>query len=120
VEQYIDEQGIGPKNLPVVTGHTPEEAGHELIYHALISLGNEIKMLRDLIIANLPASPAYETDEREDMGASFQPSGSVSDMEKELIAMILKQTRGNRREAARKLGIGERTLYRKLKKYSLN
>jgi DNA-binding NtrC family response regulator len=31
----------------------------------------------------------------------------------------LKETRGNRRKAAEQLGIGERTLYRKLKEYGI-
>ncbi|MCX6825933.1 MAG: hypothetical protein NTV06_01500 [candidate division Zixibacteria bacterium] len=41
-------------------------------------------------------------------------------MEKELIESALKDADGNRKLAARKLGIGERTLYRKLKKYNLS
>ncbi|MCX6825932.1 MAG: hypothetical protein NTV06_01495, partial [candidate division Zixibacteria bacterium] len=31
VEQFIVEQGIINKHLPVTTGRTPEDAGHELI-----------------------------------------------------------------------------------------
>ena len=38
-------------------------------------------------------------------------------MEEELIKKTLASVGGNRREAAKQLGIGERTLYRKLKKY---
>jgi len=117
VEQFINEQGIGPRNLPVVTGRTSEEAGHELIYHALISLGNEIRMLKDLIIANLPNKHDFEATEKSD---NIEPVGSIEDMEKEMIQSILEITGGNRREAARRLGLGERTLYRKLKKYNLN
>jgi two-component system response regulator HydG len=40
-------------------------------------------------------------------------------MEEDMIRAVLAQTDGNRKEAARILGIGERTLYRKLKKYQL-
>ncbi len=36
------------------------------------------------------------------------------------IAETLKSTGGNREEAAEMLGIGERTLYRKIKEYGLN
>ncbi len=120
VEQFINEQGLGPKNLPVVTGHTAEEAGHELIYHALISLGNEIRMLKDLILANLPSKQNLNANEEAKETPAVALSGSVEDMEKELISSILKITGGNRREAARRLGMGERTLYRKLKKYDLS
>ena len=44
----------------------------------------------------------------------------LRDVEKELIRGTLDQVGGNRHEAARILGIGERTLYRKLKKYALS
>ncbi len=44
---------------------------------------------------------------------------SMQDAERQLIQNTLKQVGGNRVEAARILGIGERTLYRKLKDYGL-
>jgi len=37
----------------------------------------------------------------------------------ELVRSTLAECDGNRKEAARKLGIGERTLYRKLNQYDL-
>ncbi len=120
VEQFIDEQSMSRTNLPVVTGRSPEEAGHELIYHALISLGNEIKMLRDLIIDNLPAKHDFEVHESKNETHNFQPNQSLKEMEQELIISALKKTDGNRKAAAKLLGIGERTLYRKLKEYNLN
>jgi len=42
------------------------------------------------------------------------------DIEKLFIAQTLKLTGGNREEAAKILGIGERTLYRKIKEYNLS
>jgi len=44
---------------------------------------------------------------------------AIRDVEKELIRHTLTRVSGNRQEAARILGIGERTLYRKLKTYEL-
>ncbi len=44
---------------------------------------------------------------------------SISEAEKQLIANTLKMVAGNRSQAARILGIGERTLYRKIKEYGL-
>ncbi len=44
---------------------------------------------------------------------------SMESVEKELIKRTLAQTDGNRAEAAKRLGMGERTLYRKLKTYGL-
>jgi len=50
----------------------------------------------------------------------FTQGVSLDDAEKELIKNTLSLTGGNREEAARILKIGERTLYRKLKKYDLS
>jgi two-component system response regulator HydG len=44
---------------------------------------------------------------------------SIEQAEKELIKNTLKMTNGNREQAAKLLGIGERTLYRKIKEYGL-
>jgi two-component system response regulator HydG len=44
----------------------------------------------------------------------------LRDVERELIRGTLQQVSGNRQEAAKILGIGERTLYRKLRKYQLS
>jgi two-component system, NtrC family, response regulator HydG len=43
----------------------------------------------------------------------------LEEIEKVYIIETLKQTNGNREEAARRLGIGERTLYRKIKEYGI-
>lgn len=45
---------------------------------------------------------------------------SLEAAEKELIRNTLKLTDGNREQAAKQLGIGERTLYRKIKEYALS
>jgi two-component system response regulator HydG len=44
---------------------------------------------------------------------------SIEQAERELIKNTLKLTDGNREQAAKILGIGERTLYRKIKDYDL-
>jgi DNA-binding NtrC family response regulator len=43
----------------------------------------------------------------------------MSEAERLIIQAALRETRGNRRRAAEMLGIGERTLYRKIKEYKL-
>ena len=120
VESFIDEQHSTIKTLPIATGKTVEEVGQELIYHAILSLGSEIKMLRDLITAHLPAEQEFGgvTDE-DDSNVTFKGM-TVDEMEKIMIRQVLAETRGNRKEAAKRLGIGERTLYRKLKQYKIS
>ncbi len=117
VTQFIDEQHFQNKNLPIPTGKSTEEAGQELIYHAILSLGSEIKMLRDLITSNLPNTDPQEVhpDNQE-----IAKGMTVEQMEKIMIRQVLVETNGNRKEAAKKLGVGERTLYRKLNKYNLS
>ena len=48
-----------------------------------------------------------------------EESLNIMDKEKELIIKALKKHRSKRRDAALDLGISERTLYRKLKEYSI-
>jgi len=47
----------------------------------------------------------------------YQRGMSMAEVERAVIEAALAETRGNRRKAAETLGIGERTLYRKLKDY---
>ncbi|MEM9754226.1 MAG: helix-turn-helix domain-containing protein, partial [Planctomycetota bacterium] len=54
-----------------------------------------------------------------DVGMSGLVGISVQQAEKELIRNTLEMTDGNREKAAKMLGIGERTLYRKIKEYEL-
>jgi DNA-binding NtrC family response regulator len=42
---------------------------------------------------------------------------TMQEMERAAIEAALREANGNRRRAAEMLGIGERTLYRKLKEY---
>ena len=44
---------------------------------------------------------------------------SIEQAERELIRNTLNLTSGNREQAAKILGIGERTLYRKIKEYGM-
>jgi transcriptional regulator with PAS, ATPase and Fis domain len=46
---------------------------------------------------------------------TISPGTKMADIERSVIEAALKETRGNRRKAAEMLGIGERTLYRKIK-----
>ena len=50
---------------------------------------------------------------------TIAPGMRMADIERAAIIAALRETRGNRRKAADQLGIGERTLYRKLKEYDI-
>ncbi|MDB4951958.1 MAG: sigma-54 factor interaction protein [Gemmatimonadetes bacterium] len=66
-----------------------------------------------------PGAPALAPPAREEGTVVFRPGMTMSEMEREAIVAALREARGNRRRAAEMLGIGERTLYRKLKEYEL-
>ncbi|MCK4872498.1 MAG: sigma-54-dependent Fis family transcriptional regulator [Phycisphaerales bacterium] len=62
-------------------------------------------------------------DKDDEVGASTAPGSlagiGLDQLEKRAIRETLKLTSGNREQTAKLLGIGERTLYRKLKEYGL-
>jgi DNA-binding NtrC family response regulator len=49
----------------------------------------------------------------------YRPGMTMAEVEKATIDAALQEYKGNRRRAAEVLGIGERTLYRKIKAYHL-
>lgn len=66
----------------------------------------------------------HSPDDPEDDSAGGSGGGSLAgtsleQIEKQAIRETLRLTAGNREQAAKLLGIGERTLYRKLKEYNL-
>jgi len=72
-----------------------------------------------LDVADIPP----EIAQRPQLAAGRPATGLVGvpldELEKQAIIETLKKTKGNREKAAEILGIGERTLYRKIKEYNL-
>src|SRR5690606_1869387 len=58
-------------------------------------------------------------EEVEPAAVVWRDGMTMADVEKATIATVLELEGGNRRRAAQVLGIGERTLYRKLKEFDL-
>jgi DNA-binding NtrC family response regulator len=72
----------------------------------------------------LPISPLGATADEEPEPEPapvvlYHPGMTMADVERAAIETVLREHAGNRRKAAQVLGIGERTLYRKLKEYGL-
>jgi DNA-binding NtrC family response regulator len=70
-----------------------------------------------------------QSEEKEDFADSdvnyidsqvFEESLSLEEKEKEIIIKALQKHNGKRKDAAKDLGISERTLYRKIKEYDIN
>ena len=84
---------------------------------------NEMLDVDDLPIELDPDAPvAAASNAAVDMtaGLSALVGRPLEEIEKVFIAETLKLTGGNREQAADLLGIGERTLYRKIKEYQLS
>jgi len=65
-----------------------------------------------------PVGESREQEADED-AVVWREGMTMEDLEREAIRVALRRVGGNRRIAAEELGIGERTLYRKIKRYGL-
>ena len=86
-----------------------------VVENMVVLAGDETKLTVDDLPEEIHTPPAGLTDEpfRELAGIS------IEEAEKQLIRNTLQMVDGNREKAATILGIGERTLYRKIKEYGL-
>lgn len=102
--------------------------GLEMIFKSLLELKNEISDIKRMV--NMLANQIDNVKEEIIAGHinnqyqdyQIQPSTeslNLTDMEKELITLALNKHDGNRRLAAKELGISERTLYRKIIEYNI-
>ncbi|MDG1498395.1 MAG: sigma-54 dependent transcriptional regulator [Planctomycetota bacterium] len=70
-------------------------------------------------LEDIPASVGGSTS-TETVAGGYELTGrSLAEVERDLISTNLELVSGNRQKAAKMLGIGERTLYRKIKEYGL-
>jgi transcriptional regulator with PAS, ATPase and Fis domain len=120
-EHLMDYEEITDGNslLPVHVRTDVDQAERELIYKALLSLGVEVRDMKQILLdMNRNINHQVMPGEVEDVsyGEEIQP---MEEMEKQMIKKALIKYHGNKRKAAQALQISERTLYRKLKDYDL-
>ena len=72
-----------------------------------------------LDVADIPPEIAQRPQLTADTRAAGLAGVPLNELEKQAIIDTLAKTQGNREKAAKILGIGERTLYRKIKEYNL-
>ena len=134
LRQYLpkeeSQQGIllrSPQQEPAGKDYSHEIG---ILYNLVMQNKKDIEALKESLQPTLPLEPsqatiiqpmAQENSARKKFEAEDIESASlrVEDGEKDLIRKALELTRGNRKEAAARLGLSERTLYRKLKEYGL-
>lgn len=139
-------QDPSPTPMALMSLPTPNQRAQEfdvqMLYRTLLQLSNDVAevktILRHLLSMSVPhepqlptaptVAPSYEPSadplEIRPRGSASAPSSSpdqldLATLERQAIETALRRTQGNRRDAAKMLGISERTLYRKIDEYGL-
>ena len=113
------------RNLPVHTHKTSEQVERELIYRALLEIKNDVDDIKGFI-DNYQKNDGFESRTVlpapyiETQNSATDEDLTLDEMEKRYIIKMLKKFHGNKRLAAKKLNISERTLYRKINEFGLN
>src|SRR6266513_2877546 len=126
---------LGPGRDVGGTGGAGGVGGQELefIFRSLVELKLQVEELRRRLeerpgrVQVIEVGPGSGVSPGTPVESVALPEGEVvyragmtmADVERAAIEAALRETQGNRRKAAEILGIGERTLYRKLKAYQL-
>ncbi|HRI31107.1 MAG TPA: helix-turn-helix domain-containing protein, partial [Candidatus Kapabacteria bacterium] len=113
------------------TPHRPSQTtDNELIYRSLLELRNEIADvkrglsvladdMRSMVITGAQSSIVKTVETDTPLTDTSWKNRTLSDVEKDMLQSALERYHGNRRMAAKALGIGERTMYRKMHFYGL-
>jgi DNA-binding NtrC family response regulator len=124
----------GPGSLLPVRVVPRDQPGHELefILRSLVELKLQVEELRrrlddqpqrvqviELADHAAIADVLPESEVDGDQSVVYRSGMTMAEVERAAIEAALREYRGNRRRAAEVLGIGERTLYRKIKAYRL-
>ena len=116
IDRFATEHGVPPIEL------TPE-AADRLLGYAWPGNVRELKNLMESLVVLRPGATIGRDDlpaefhDRPSATTGFQPGMPMDDVERHAILETLQMTKGNRSRAAEILGIGLRTLQRKLKDY---
>ncbi len=105
-----------------------KDYSHEIgiLYNMVMQNKKDLEELKDLLSHRETGIPVYReteevqpTREEEEIVPVEEDSLRIDDGEKERIKRALELSGGNRKVAAEKVGLSERTLYRKIKEYGL-
>jgi len=131
---HIVEAEEGRRDLPIRVGRPREEIERDLLFGRLALIEKQIGALTEIVLAMrdgraaagfpeeasaVPGEATWAEVVEEPADVKVKPGTKLREVERKLIEQTLKQVGGNRKKAARALGIGERTLYRRMKQYGL-
>jgi DNA-binding NtrC family response regulator len=123
-----------PKETSLLRIETAKEAqiGLEIVLRTLFELKKDVDLVKDALnelnskIDSLNSNVmelkpnSYQIVDASDSLSFDRDNLNLEEIEKNLISFALKKFKGNRRLAAKALGISERTLYRKINQYNLD
>ncbi|MDD5571633.1 MAG: sigma-54 dependent transcriptional regulator [Bacteroidales bacterium] len=140
LQKYLPEE---TSTLPVLfKGETAHTSEREILYNILFDMRKDVNDLKKVVFGILQnpdksikvnenvesfinkttelttKSQAGKTNFNEPI-EFVEESLSIQEKEKDLIIKALEKNKGKRRNAAKELGISERTLYRKIKEYNI-
>ncbi len=113
---------VGEKHLPMVgrDADSPTSSSRGLaIYQPQPALGRPMEKTDNSLIQDAEEVTDNDVAAKETDEEDVVIDGSLEEMERKSIKSVLNKNNGNRRLAAKQLGISERTLYRKIKEYDL-
>ncbi len=113
---------VGEKHLPMVgrDADSPSSSSRGLaIYQPQPALGRPMEKTDNSLIQDAEEVTDNDVAAKETDEEDVVVDGSLEEMERKSIKSVLNKNNGNRRLAAKQLGISERTLYRKIKEYDL-
>ncbi|HVO94098.1 MAG TPA: helix-turn-helix domain-containing protein, partial [Terriglobales bacterium] len=110
-------KGIDPAALAVLQSHdwpgNIRELEHVLERAVLLGKGDTVGL------GDLPPQLIAHGERAAVVGQAVAKQLTLHDLEREYIGKVLENTRGNKTEAARILGVDRTTLYRKLEEYKI-
>lgn len=113
---------VGEKHLPMVgrDADSPTSSSRGLaIYQPQPALARPMEKTDNSLIQDAEEVTDNDVAAKETDEEDVVVDGSLEEMERKSIKSVLNKNNGNRRLAAKQLGISERTLYRKIKEYDL-
>lgn len=132
------QEATQPKELAIVPINNPNNTSSthefEIIFRTLMDLKSDMTDLKRSMISLALKSDDLKEEvyelQKNTIAAAATPQHEVAivseelipiaEMERRMIELALKKFAGNRRKAAEKLGISERTLYRKISEYGIS
>ncbi len=120
VEMRKDINDLKKLVLGVITNDSSQSYNTQNIYTQVI---DKLNTNGDTLITRpataLPLPKQIDEDDFEHFSEEVEESLSLQEKEADLIEKALQKHRGKRKNAAKELGISERTLYRKIKEYNI-